>query len=290
MGDLLGIGVLIRGISILYVVLSIIGLVMSIYIPTGRRNKAIAFVAVLAAVSVLPIQHAIKAHELELKRQERQAFAKEAWGKFKQLCDSEAGEKIYKTFRNVKSVYIAKPLPPATEKDLSDQYWRGDPYSDATPHPERSTLIALSFVEKSDRVASNVIGRGYDFVEMVVTPGRFGAGLRRMFMDGYEYKAVAIEKHESRFGVSWEDLSTDVHRKYWISKSRLTIWNLSDNSLVAERIGFLIERGFGSDAGQRRAWLSGRGPESTCPLAHSMSDRWFVFKVLNPPGYPNATN
>lgn len=259
---------------------------MAIYLPTGRRNKVVSAVVALAAVSVLPVQQAIKAHEQELKRQERQAFAQEAWAKFKKLCESEAGERIYKTFRNVKSVYVAKALPPATEKDLYDQYWRGDPYSNATPHDQRAESMALGLTWREAQLKYGVRGEGYKFVESQVDSKKYGMGLRKIFYDGYEEKVTPTDIVVSRFEVSLEDESTDEQRRHWIARSRLTIRDRSSNSIVAERIGYMIEPGFGSGAGHRRPWLAGRGPRSTCPEAHDYSNRWFIFKVLRPAGYP----
>jgi hypothetical protein len=89
-------------------------------------------------------------------------------------------------------------------------------------------------------------------------------------------------KSESQFGISWDDISTPEDRKYWVAGSRLQILNLADNSVIAERIGYFIEAGFGSTAGQRRPWQTSRGPNTTCPsiVNRDFSDRWFVLKVI----------
>ncbi len=97
-----------------------------------------------------------------------------------------------------------------------------------------------------------------------------------------ETSKVVIEKAESQFGVSWEDISTPNDRKLWIAGSRFSIVDLKDNSLVAERVGYFIEAGFGSTAGQRRPWQSSKGPRTTCPESHDWADRWFVLRILNP--------
>ena len=79
-----------------------------------------------------------------------EAYVKEAWAYFKKKCETEAGEKIYKTFSGVKSVLVVKPLPPATEKDLYDQFWYGDPYSNATPWDKRGVSAALKLSLKEN--------------------------------------------------------------------------------------------------------------------------------------------
>jgi hypothetical protein len=112
----------------------------------------------------------------------------------------------------------------------------------------------------------------------VVIKYLYPAGLQR-------HATLTGDKPESRFGISWEDISTPEDRKYWVAGSRLSVIDLTDKSVVAERVGYLIEAGFGSTAGQRRPWLAARGigPNGrSCPEAHDYSDRWFLLKVLKP--------
>ena len=91
---------------------------------------------------------------------------------------------------------------------------------------------------------------------------------------------MAIDSPTSQISVSWEDISTLEDRKYWVAGSRLRVVDLTDNSVVAERIGYFIEAGFGSTAGQRRPWLTSRGPNTTCPQIQngSVEDRLFILK------------
>ena len=63
--------------------------------------------------------------------------------------------------------------------------------------------------------------------------------------------------------------------------------DLADNSIVAERIGYLIETGFGSTVGQRRPWLTARGFGPTgrsCPYAGDATDQWFITNVFKQDG------
>jgi len=210
-----------------------------------------------------------------------EAYAQEAWAYFKKMCDERSGEKIYKTFIGVKGVLVVKPLPSATEKDLFDQYWYGDPYS-ATATSQRAKSAATSLT--LDSRGPTGIQRGLEFVEIVKDgdkPGQFQRIERPVSNDSLA-KVIDIEKPTSRFGVAWEDISTPEDRKYWVAGSRLRVFDLTDNSIVAERIGYFIEAGFGSTAGQRRPWLASRGPSTTCPplLGGDYSDNWFVTKVF----------
>lgn len=212
-----------------------------------------------------------------------EAFVKEAWAYFKNKCDTEAGEKIYKTFTGVKSVLVVKPLPPATEKDLYDQFWMGDPYSNATPWDKRAELAASILADPAGITSDGKTDRGFDFVEYPVIKG--STKFVKVFYPSNSRKSAIepVSATTSRFGISWDDISTPEDRKYWVAGSRLRILNLTDSSIVAERIGFMIEPGFGSIAGQRRPWLTGRGARSTCPTITDghYEDRWFVLKALS---------
>ena len=95
--------------------------------PLGAYIRAIKTMLIVTACGLLPACAATPTTPTAGKPDD--AYVKEAWAYFKNKCDTEAGEKIYKTFTGVKSVLVVKPLPPATEKDLYDQFWYGDPYS-----------------------------------------------------------------------------------------------------------------------------------------------------------------
>jgi hypothetical protein len=271
-------GTLLRALSYVYWLLAIGALVVAIYRGKDRRSKIIGAMIVVAVFGFLPGKALLEQHQ-------RDAYEKEAWAYFKKMCNERAGEKIYKKFTGVKSVVVIKPLPPATEKDLYDQYWYGDPYSNATPWDRRAYAAAAALATSRAPVLTGKHGAAFEFVESIdhSHPATMHKFIRMSFP--YESRDPVlenIEKPTSRFGVAWEDISTPEDRKYWVAASRLRVIDLRDDGIVAERIGFFIESGFGSTAGQRRPWLTSRGPNTTCPYAHDWSDRWFLIRVLNP--------
>jgi hypothetical protein len=217
------------------------------------------------------------------------AYVKAAWAYFKNKCDTEAGEKIYKTFTGVKSVLIVKPLPPATEKDLFDQFWYGDPYSDVIPGSNRGPSAARRL--SGDRSGPYSFGKeytyadmGFDFIEQRASKGETQEHERVYPKREYPFSTVTpTPKPVSRFGISWEDISTPGDRKYWVAGSRLKILDLTDNSVIAERVGFLIEPRFGSTDGHRTPWQTARMGRNSCPqlVSIDVDDRLFVLKVLN---------
>jgi hypothetical protein len=273
--ELTGMGSVLRAIGWLYWLLAIGAI--SLALIKGRTPRAKAqWTAIAVVVSgFLPGKAMVEQYQ-------RDAYAKEAWAYFKKKCDTEAGEKIYKTYTGVKSVLVVTPLPPATDKDHFDQFWYGDPYS-SPAHSQRGKLEAITLASMTAPVSYGVHGHGYDYVEMRDAPT--SPVVRYYYSQGAtHYQTSTGQAVESRFGISWEDISTPHDRKFWVAGSRLRVIDLTDSSIVAERVGFFIEAGFGSTAGQRRPWLTSRGPNTTCPSIRngSYEDRWFILKALSP--------
>lgn len=275
--ELTGFASVLRGISVMYWLLAVGAVGLAIWKGKTIRTKALWVGVSIAVFGILPAKAMIE-------RAQRDAYVKDAWAYFKRKCDTESGEKIYKTFTGVESVLVVKPLPPATEKDLFDQFWYGDPYSDSTPWEKRAEHAAGKLVYPNAPIAMQKQGKGLRFVESYV-PGGAGRETKRIKVyyepSVRDYRTESITTFISRFGLQWEDISTPDDRKYWIAGSRLSVIDLSNNTLVAERIGYFIEAGFGSKAGQRRPWLTSKGPTTTCPYSHDWTDRWFILKVFD---------
>jgi hypothetical protein len=274
MPELSGIGSVLRGFSAVYWLLAIGAIALAIWKGKNWWIKVAGALVAIGVFSFLPAQAMVE-------QAKRDTYAREAWAYFKKKCDTEAGEKIYKTYSGVKSVLVIRPLPPATEKDLYDQFWYGDPYSNATPWDERAEQAATTLTMYSRR--PNGRQKGLDFVEI---KNQSGQGYTRITSPVSNDKLAAkelIQAPVSRFGIAWDDISTPEDRKYWVAGSRLRVTDLGDNSIVAERVGYLIEPGFGSIAGGRRPWLAARGLGQnghSCPDAHDYTDQWFITSVF----------
>lgn len=271
-----GIASVLRGISFLYWLLAFGAVGLALWKGKTMRAKALWAGIAIAAFGFLPVKGIIE-------QAQRDAYAKEAWAYFKKLCDEKSGEKIYKTYTGVKSVLVVKPLPPATEKDLYDQFWYGDPYSNDSALEDRGERVAALLIGRVEFTKNAHAKNGFDFIEQRVEGKNEPRFQRVQPIEKPPFTTTtSIAVPESRFGISWEDISTKEDRKYWVAGSRLRIVDLTDKSIVAERIGYFIEAGFGSRAGQRRPWQSSRGPNTTCPslVNRDFSDRWFVLKAL----------
>jgi hypothetical protein len=95
-----------------------------------------------------------------------------------------------------------------------------------------------------------------------------------------------------RYGVTYDDISTREDRDYWIAGSSLRVIDLQTNEMMAERIGYMMDRGQGNDSGGRAPWLFAAdhacprfGPENTRETPRSayqdIQTRNFVEKILH---------
>ena len=87
-----------------------------------------------------------------------------------------------------------------------------------------------------------------------------------------------------RYGVTYDDLSTREDRDYWIAGSSLRVIDLETHEVMAERIGYMMDRGQGSTGGGRAPWL--HATRHACPAfpgsrgSQSYQTLDFVEKVL----------
>jgi len=58
-----------------------------------------------------------------------------------------------------------------------------------------------------------------------------------------------------RYGITYDDISTREEREYWIAGSSLRVIDLKTQEVMAERIGYMMDRAQGSGAGGRSPWL-----------------------------------
>ena len=108
---------------------------------------------------------------------------------------------------------------------------------------------------------------------------------------GFTLDRAPIREFTARFGVEWNDISTREDREHWIAGSSLKVIDLQTNEVIAERVGYMIDRGQGSQAGGRSPWLFAE--QFACPSFPRIGQfdarqrragsetRRFVVRILN---------
>lgn len=277
--ELTGLGFVLQFVGWIYWIVAIALVVAAFRYARPRHHRWILAGIVLAMVSVLPVIQWLEVRE-------RRAYAKAAVEYFKKMCAERAGQRIFSTHTGVESVLVTDLLPPANDQALREQYWMGDPYSEATPSPDRGIVVGVFLIGPRKYLPPPRNAEpGLKFVEIEVGSAQSRAYERITVPDlKRHYVREPIEKPVSKFTVTWKDISTMEDRKFWVAGSRLEVRDRETGKLVAERIGYIFEAGLGSRRGSRMSWGLARRPGTTCPevVNEELDDRLFLLEALRP--------
>ena len=185
---------------------------------------------------------------------------------FQERCKT-AGERIVRTVGNVDGVLLMKIRPKGT--NYASQFQLDDPYGHDSTEDEyiKSFLYGRNdngFLSLPDKA----IRRGYYYVEAVGPgdgkryryTGRIDEPWKYDSSYSNTYKRFVLDKVPAkgegpRYGVTYDDISTREEREYWIAGSSLKVIDLELNEIIAERIGYMMDRGQGNRSGGRSPWL-----------------------------------
>ena len=254
--------------------------------PRIRRTRTVGVVTAVALLGLLPGNYVLRAMEQTRSRTEFEKYREAAH--FKKRCDTRAGELINRTVKDVDGVLLLRPRKAATEGNLRDQYWMGDPYGHDSMRPDSEIRNYLRYLNENDvPVIRPTSHPGYRYVETASPQGVF---MRfELSKDGKRIVGHPIDKASSKYAVTWEDISTQEDRQFWVAGGRLQVIVPDTGEILGERVGYLIEPQFGSQRGGRRPWLHARLTASefaACPPFRAKSllpiNRLFVEKVLKP--------
>ena len=270
--------------------------------PSLSAPAAVARSVVKAciALAMLQLMTACAARAPVVNEKSRQAEAL-----FRQHC-STAGETIKRTVKDVEGIFLLKGRPETP--NFSDQFLMDDPYG----HDLGGDAYIESFLKADHEMSRRDAARlkeprardpnepiGFDYVEMADPQGR-GRFRFTAYVDQpgkadptYLLTALRVVQQKSlapgaapRYGVTHEDISTHEDRMAWIAGSSLKVIDLQTNEVIAERIGYMIDRGQGITAGGRSPWLL--AAQNACPAfpgrhayQFNQASR-FVEKVLLP--------
>lgn len=269
MAELTWIPQALRTLGGFYFVLALASLAYALIKPKTIWNKGWAVAGVVVLFGALPIGSYIAGSGKRQQRKEQEARLAEAKGHFEMRCKS-SGEKIHRTVENVDGVVWMKWREPISNADnFADQYKLNDPYGrDCGGDDCIVKLLRATEGLGLDPQKKEPHHRGYRFVESIDPrdgkPYRYTLRLYRPFdRDPKWLKTLLrpelvnepIDKLTARYGVTWDDISTKEDRDRWIAGSALRVIDLQTNEVIAERIGYMMDWGQGSQEGFRSPWL-----------------------------------
>lgn len=301
-----------KGLFWVYVVLGIASLIAALMKPKTLLGKAGWTLVVLLAFGLLPFLAARGVREdkqVALAGQER---LKAATAQFELRCKS-AGEKINRTVENVEGVVWMKWRPKSSND--GDQFKLDDPYGkDCSEEGCIADLLRVTRGAELNPEEAARYTKGYRYVESADPSSgdyyRYAGTVklrprwteetiaREKKLSGKEIgptdhvftvERQTIAKASARYGITWDDISTREDREHWIAGGSLKVIDLQTNEVIAEHVGYMMDRGLGSTSGFRSPW--GDAPWSACPAFAkapsggpfmSYRTRDFVIQVLKP--------
>ena len=223
---------------------------------------------------------------------------------FQERCKT-AGEKIYRAVEGVEGIFLMrvrdttnhgaqfKMDDPYGHDSIKDEYIKSFLYGRDTNGsfvlPDNAAQYGYRYVDADNWID----GKRYRYTGQMEEPWKFD----KKYLKGYSRFVLAqipIVGSPSRFGVTYDDISTIEDRENWIAGSSLKVIDLRTNEVIAERIGYMMDRGQGNQTGGRSPWLL--AADYACPSFRPTADparspgfsyqigqtRNFVEKVLKP--------
>jgi hypothetical protein len=296
-----------RGMFWIYVALGIVALLVALVRPRTLTGKAGWAAFVLIGFGALPAYLAVGVQENQQATVAVQDRLKAATAHFEARCKT-AGEKVTRTVENVDGVVWLKWRGRSND---GDQFKLDDPYgSDCSGDACILGLLRATFGMDANPEGAARHRSGYRYVETIDPTDqvryRYVAGMELpwtseqierhkketgqdppAFSYQFTFKRKPITDYSARYGITWDDTSTREDRDYWIAGGSLKVVDLQSKEVIAERTGFMMDRGQGSTAGFRAPWLFAEHTacpafdrsESNSPIKSSRS-RFFIQSVL----------
>ena len=283
---------------------------LAAWYPRSLPVKLALGALVLAAFTFPVLRHVgTKARQLD----ESQSRLADAMALFAERCKT-AGERIFRTVDNVEGVVWMKWREETSNADnYADQWKLNDPYgNDCGGEDCIAALLRVSEGQDRNPEGAKRYSAGYRYVEAVDPRDslryRYRAALKldlesvqrekesgappAAYQFRFKMDRDPIEAFNVRYGITWDDISTRDDRERWIAGGSLKVIDLQTGEVLGERIGYMVDRGQGSQAGFRSPW--GLAVQTACPpflpvgptdprhIRRSTETRDFALKILRP--------
>ena len=281
--DLTPFGPVLSAIGWLYWLVAFAILGFALWLPKVLWQKIAAVAMAVAAVYLVfvrPVQTQAKArqHELQISN----VKLDEAKALFKERCQG-AGERITRTAESVDGLLLINVRP--KEANYSEQFKMDDPYGRNCGGNDCIALYLFDYKMVPTGTGTSpsltpTTPRLYSYVDVVDD-----STSQRLRYTKESARSQMIQNLVSgsmpRYGVTWTDISTRNDREHWIAGGSIKVVDLETKEVIAERIGYLIDPGQGSTAGDRSPWIWARSYSTGCPPFDGHNQA-FVSKVLKP--------
>lgn len=288
--ELTGWGDILRGIVILYWLIGIFLFYRSVKKSSTRLGKIGGGISVAFLFGFFPLKSCVD--EALYVRDHKARLAK-AEAIFNERCKT-AGERIYRTVEGVEGIMLLKLRPTnysPYKQNAVDPYGEDFDWEEPDAYvgtflqgrDEKSFLVERVLAEKPGYRYAEAIdpkdGKRYRYTAyMGVRPKLVGKTNSASFL----LKREPAPGSAPRYGVTYDDITTPEERAQWIAGSSLKVIDTETSEVIAERIGYMIDKGLGNEGGARQPWTyAQRRPGWSCPQNTGMGQtRNFVERSL----------
>ena len=275
---------LLQAAGIGFILLSLIGLGLALWLPRRWWGKLLAVIAVSVLIST-PIYKAKQQQVVVNDYKDR--FSK-AQTLFEERCKT-AGEMVYKTVDNVEGLLL-RNIRKSDRPGMQDNPLWPDA---ALPHESTGDDYIRTFLYWEHDSGGGARGflnpdpakarsRGYQFVDVKQADETV---LRyRLKEPGNRHSSDLVTESvskASRYAVDFTNQVKPEDRAYWVAGTTITVTDTQTNEVIARRESYSFEPGLGSNAGARQPWAFA----TTCPSFSGWDGartRFFVDQILKP--------
>lgn len=223
---------------------------------------------------------------------------------FQHLCDTEAGEYIFKTVDKVDGLYQMRPMPGRTTELMRDRYGFEDPADWSQGEADGSPTLFIGgpgngFVYfESPREPKEIVNQ-VEFPRWVVHQWDKPTGPLYWKYHSYDYTNSRIgptadpeETLTAHYGYTWRGIRRERDREFGVAGGELMVLDLQTNEVLAVRRSFALAKIYSGYKGKGVDWEFAY----FCPDVLRVDGRKrlvdktnypfsFVFEVLKPINY-----
>lgn len=243
--------------------------------------------------------HSIRLPESEPKDVYKRGMTSEEY--FRALCDTQAGDFVFKTVENVSGILQVRSSQPPTDYMLSHLYAMEDPfayvYGEMTGDPQdyyvQPFIGRFSFLEMPN---PHAVSEDEAYLKFFRDTGpskkQFQTALGRSFVFvPYVVGVVKVSDTRSQFGYAWRAITRTRDREFGIAGGELIVLDLRTQEVLGFRRGF-VKTGKVKNVFTGVWWMTAGGcPQNAREVNGRLEKRpnhEFVYEVLRPHENSNA--
>ncbi len=244
-----------------------------------------------------PVPFGFDAHWYKKRRATARAY-------FDHLCETEAGEYIFRTVEDVEGIYQMRAMPKPSVKLFTDRYGFEDPADWSSGESDGSPTLFIGGP-----------GNGFRYFESRQSPEEIAAKLYRknwvisflheqerqkaLYWRYYDFdstklssgKVDQVSSLNSRYAYTWRGIQRERDREFGIAGGELIVLDRETNEILGVRRSFAVAPQYNRNLDWEFAYFCPNTllkDRSRRTLSKSVYPFSFIFQILDPVDYDNS--